>query len=171
MIFPKKLERYNASIIANLELPTPKSGKFLFRLCRFPVSGLETTIDLVDYRNRVMLKVSRVLSPLRQKIMDPNLSINPKVEISSGYISKDEYLLTEFQRLRSENLPNDLHDSPASSHFFMFYTNSIDCVAAGISDPHEKHWAELWQRVINRTYGIEHRVARRHLRTCNLSQI
>lgn len=115
-----------------------------------------------------MLRVSRVLSPLRQKIMDPNLAIIPKVEISTGYISKDEYLLSEFKRLKSENLCNDLQDSPSSSHFFLFFTNSVDCVAAGISDPHDKSWAELWQRVINRTYGIEHRVARRHLRTCNL---
>ena len=149
--------------------------KLLIILLCFPI--LFTSCYLQTEEQKALTEICEKINNACPMMVKENLEFTsfnckyPKVEISSGYISKDEYLLTEFQRLRSENLPNDLHDSPASSHFFIFYTNSIDCVAAGISDPHEKHWAELWQRVINRTYGIEHRVARRHLRTCNLSQI
>jgi hypothetical protein len=167
MIYPQRLESLNASIVAKLDLPTPKSEKFSFRLTRLPFSGLETTIDLVDYRSRVMLKVSRVLTPLRQ-ILDSDKQLKPQVEISCGYIDRNEYLLSELKRLSEAKIYNDLEDSEQSSHFFMFYTDSYSCTIASISNPHEKKWAELWQRIINRSYGLEHQVARRHLRTCNL---
>jgi len=167
MIYPQRLESLNASIVAKLDLPTPKSENFSFRLTRLPFSGLETTIDLVDYRSRVMLKVSRVLTPLRQ-ILNSDQQVKPQVEISSGYIDRNEYLLSEIKRLNESIIYNDLEDSKQSSHFFMFYTDSYSCTVSAISNPHEKKWAELWQRIINRSYGLEHQVVRRHLRTCNL---
>jgi hypothetical protein len=103
-----------------------------------------------------MLKVSRVLTPLRQ-ILNSDQQVKPQVEISSGYIDRNE-----------ATIYSDLEDSKQSSHFFMFYTDSYSCTVSAISNPHEKKWAELWQRIINRSYGLEHLVARRHLRTCNL---
>jgi len=169
MIFPQRLESLNSSIVATLDLPTPKSEKFCFRLSRFPLSGMETTIDLVDYKSRVMLKVTRILTPLRE-ILVSEKKIIPKVEISCGYIDSNEYLFSELQRLRNTKVYSDLEDSENTSHFFMFYTDSYSCTVAGISNPHDKMWAELWQRIINRSYGLEHRVARRHLRSCNLLQ-
>jgi len=117
MIYPQRLESLNASIVAKLDLPTPKSENFSFRLTRLPFSGLETTIDLVDYRSRVMLKVSRVLTPLRQ-ILNSDQQVKPQVEISSGYIDRNEYLLSEIKRLNESIIYNDLEDSKQSSHFF-----------------------------------------------------
>ena len=148
-------------------MPTPKSEKFSFRLTRLPSKGMETTIDLVDYSSRVMLRVSRVITPLRQ-ILDSEKEFKPQVEISCGYIDSNEYLLSEMKSIKEEIIYNDLEDCKKSSHFFIFYTDSYSCTLAGISNPHEKKWAELWQRIINRSYGLEHQVARRHLRTCNL---
>jgi len=114
-----------------------------------------------------MLRVSRVLTPLRQ-ILDSETELTPQVEISCGYINSNDYLLSELRRMNERIIYNDLEDCKNSSHFFIFYTDSYSCTLAGISNPHQKKWAELWQRIINRSYGLEHQVARRHLRSCNL---
>ena len=91
-----------------------------------------------------------------------------RVEISSGFISHTEFLIKEFNSINSKSLMPELENTKFGNHYFIFYTDSFDCTVSGISNPHDKAHAELWHRIINRSYGLEHSVPRRHLRTCNL---
>ena len=166
--FPFRLEKLTSTIVANLDLPTPKSGKFLFRLVRFPLRGTDTVLDLVDYRNRVLLRVTRMLKSPRNLLLSNSKNQIIPVEISSEYISKDEYLITELPNITSSNLPESLEDIENGNHYFIFFTDSETYTASGITNPYQKSDTELWQRLINRSYGLEHRVPRRHLRSCNL---
>lgn len=168
MLYPQILEKYSSTIVANIDLPTPKSGKFLFRLARHPEKGVATYIDLLDYRSRVMLRISRILTNLNSFNLKQSKPPKSIVEISSGFIDANEYLFNEFERINSESLPSNLEDSTKGDHYFIFYTDSFNCTFSGITNPYSKEKTELWQRIINRSFGIEHSVVRRHLRTCNL---
>lgn len=155
--------------MANLELPTPKSGKFVFRLARMPRKGLPTVIDLQDYKFRLFLRVTRVLKSLEEVISDEEEKNQPvPVEISSRYLDRNEFLTREFRFINNDNFFSNLENCRNSSHFFLFYSDSLTYTAAGISNPHHNPKAEMWQRLINRTYGLEHHAPRRHLRSCNL---
>lgn len=168
MLYPQILEKYSSTIVAEINLPRPKSGKFLFRLARFPEHGTATYIDILDYRSRVMLRVSRILTDLSNFNLCDETPKGLQVEISSGFISKTEFLINEFNLINKNTLIPELENSKSGNHYFLFYTDSFDCTVSGISNPHEKVHAELWHRIINRSYGLEHSVPRRHLRTCNL---
>tara|TARA_B100001027_G_scaffold188750_1_gene141968 strand:- start:5992 stop:6510 length:519 start_codon:yes stop_codon:yes gene_type:complete len=168
MLYPQILEKYSSTIVAELNLPRPKSGKFLFRLARFPDRGTATYIDILDYRSRVMLRVSRILSDIRNLNLINDVPKTARVEISSGFISHTEFLIKEFNSINSKSLMPELENTKFGNHYFIFYTDSFDCTVSGISNPHDKAHAELWHRIINRSYGLEHSVPRRHLRTCNL---
>ena len=168
MLYPQILEKYSSTIVAELNLPRPKSGKFLFRLARFPDRGTATYIDILDYRSRVMLRVSRILSDIRNLNLINEVPKTARVEISSGFISHTEFLIKEFNFINSKSLMPELENTKFGNHYFIFYTDSFDCTVSGISNPHDKAYAELWHRIINRSYGLEHSVPRRHLRTCNL---
>ena len=168
MIYPQILEKYSSTIVAELNLPRPKSGKFLFRLARFPDCGTATYVDILDYRSRVMLRVSRILTNIRSFNLLDEVPISARVEISSGFISHKEIIIKEFGCINKKSLMSDLENTKSGNHYFIFYTDSFDCAISGITNPHDKADAELWHRIINRSYGLEHSVPRRHLRTCNL---
>ena len=166
--FPQRLERQASSVIANLDLPAPNSGNFLLRLARFPDRGTETIVDIIQQKHRILLKVTRILVNLRELLIKGNIEKKVPVEISFSHIDQNEPLVQELKRDTHYQLINDLVDSKKGSHFFLFYTDSMECIAKGISNPHEKDWAEAWQRLINRSYGTEHIVPRRNARTSNL---
>ena len=115
-----------------------------------------------------MLRVSRILTDLSNFNLRDVTPKGLQVEISSGFISRTEFLINEFNLINKNALIPELENSKSGNHYFLFYTDSFDCTVSGISNPHEKVHAELWHRIINRSYGLEHSVPRRHLRTCNL---
>ena len=167
--YPQRLEKYASKLVATLELPEPNSGKILFRLVRLPCQGIETVVDILDFNNRYLLRISRILISLRTNLQNSiNLRNSVPVEISCGYIDKISIADCMMNFLREQTLQSDLEDCEESDHFFAFYTDSVNCYASGITNPHKKSWAELWQIIINRTYGLDHLVGRRHLRTDNL---
>ena len=168
--FPQRLERQASSVVANLDLPAPNSGNFLLRLARFPNRGTETILDVIQQNHRILLKVTRILVNLRKPLVEGKFEKKIPVEISFSYIDQNEPLVQELSRDIQFQLVDDLENSMDGNHFFLFYTDSIECIAKAISNPHEKVWAEAWQRLINRSYGTEHVVPRRHARICNLLQ-
>ena len=107
MLYPQILEKYSSTIVAELNLPSPKSGKFLFRLARFPDRGTATYIDILDYRSRIMLRVSRILSDIRNLNLINEVPKTARVEISSGFISHTEFLIKEFNFI-SNNFCKDM---------------------------------------------------------------
>ena len=167
--YPKSLEKYASQFAAFADLPEPNSNKCFFRLVRLPCQGIETFVDISEMNNRLFLRISRILSSARSKFTNSNYcSKRLSVEISSGYIKNSLIQDSFFRNLKENRLKSDLEDDSMADHYFAFFTDSYECYASGITNPHSKKWAELWQFIINRSYGLDHVVGRRHLRTCNL---
>ncbi len=165
--FPLALERQASSLAANLFLPDPNSGNFSFRIARFPSEGLEVVTDVFQVGARFHLQVTRFLESLRLRLSETK-AINSafdlpiSIEISCSTCDRNNPLLSELLKRPPFDFQNDISDSPSEDHFFIFYTDSRNCVAKAISEPHSKSWAEDWQRLINRSYGTEHIPPRRN---------
>lgn len=143
---------------------------FFFRLIRLPKEGVETAVDLYSKGNRIFLKVSRVLQPLRELDLNsneqyPNDSrLNIPVEISTGSCDIDEPIVREIYRGTPLRLSTKLKGSNEGSHYFIFFTDSRECTATGITDPHYVNKCELWTRLICYSYGVEQLTHRRFYR-------
>ena len=85
------------------------------------------------------------------------------VELSSAFCEPDEPLVREIQRLSPFELESNLKGGRADSHYFVF-TDSHECVAKGISNPHDLDDTELWTRLIAYSYGVEQLPPRRFYR-------
>jgi hypothetical protein len=59
-------------------------------------------------------------------------------------------------------LSSDLSSNINEGHFFIFFTDSHNCISSGISNPYEKH-DEQWIRILNRSYGAELTPPRRNV--------
>lgn len=77
-----------------------------------------------------------------------------ETEISIAECQNTEPILREFNTENIFNLESDLHNNFKDNHFFLFFTDSQNCIASGISNPNEKKH-ETWIRIINRSYGTE----------------
>jgi len=175
--YPLYLEQRVSKLSANINLPSPNSGFFFFRLIRLPKEGVETTIDLYSKGNRIFLKVSRILQPLRELGKDSaeqyaNISsLVIPVEISSGLCDVNEPIVKEILRGTPLKLKSKLQGDHDGSHYFIFFTDSRECIASGISDPHYVNKCELWTRLICYSYGVEQITPRRfYRRDLSLSQ-
>ena len=175
--YPLCLEQRVSKLSANINLPSPNSGLFFFRLIRLPKEGVETTIDLYSKGNRIFLKVSRILQSLRESDGDSGEQYakisNPviPVEISSGLCNADEPIVREIIRGTPLKLKSKLQSDRDGSHYFIFFTDSRDCIASGITDPHHVNKCELWTRLICYSYGVEQITPRRfYRRDLSLSQ-
>ena len=62
------------------------------------------------------------------------------------------------------DISSRLSDGERDDHFFLFYTDSNNCIAAGISNPYQNQ-NELWIRLINRSFGTELVAPRRNIKT------
>lgn len=172
--YPLRLEQRVSKLSANLNLPEPLSGFFSFRLVRLPKQGVETVVDLYSRGSRIFLKVSRILYPLRslEEFAESNSlessSVVIPVEYSSATCEIEEPIVREIHRGSPFDLESNLKDSDADSHYFIFFTDSRDCVAKGVSNPHEDANCELWTRLISYTYGVEQLPPRRFYRRDSL---
>jgi hypothetical protein len=168
--YPLYLEQRVSKLSANINLPPPNSDLFFFRLIRLPKEGVETTIDLYSKGNRVFLKVSRILQPLRELDKDSGKqhanfsSLCMPVEISSGLCNVDEPIVREILRGTPLKLKSKLQGDHDGSHYFIFFTDSRECIAGGITDPHYVNKCELWTRLICYSYGVEQITPRRFYR-------
>ena len=156
--FPLQLERQASSSSGSIFLPEPESGELSLRLSRFPVSGKEIIVDIYQRGSRFHLQITRFESSLRKRIQNQD-SISPKVQkvrIDCGSCEKALPLLREIIARPPTYIENGLMDDPDGDHYFLFYTNSFECIARGTTNPYSRKSAEAWQRIINRSYGSDH---------------
>ena len=161
--YPLLLERQAARFSGVMELPPPHSGRIYLRLVRLAQRGRETVVDIFTSGNRMRIRVTRFLAPLRDTIkIDPvdgrfsvDLEHEIPVEVSSAYLDSWDSFHKIIAREDFGNFANDLSDEIDADHFFMFYTDSSGYTAKGISNPHAKKWSEDWLRLIHRSYGME----------------
>ena len=168
MLYPQILEKYSSTIVANIDLPTPKSGKFLFRLARHPEKGVATYIDLLDYRSRVMLRISRILTDLNSFNLKQSKPPKSIVEISSDSLTQMNTFSTNSSGSILKVCLVTLKILPKETTFSYFTRIPLIVLFLVLRTHIPRKKTELWQRIINRSFGIEHSVVRRHLRTCNL---
>jgi hypothetical protein len=168
--FPLLLEQRVSKLSANINLPQPQSGLFSFRLVRLPKEGVETVVDLYSKGSRVLLKVSRILHPLRNLVENnQGTSSSPlenriPVELSSGLCESEEPLVREIRRGTPLQLTSNLSGGFEDSHYFVFFTDSHECIAKGITNPSDLPNGELWTRLITFSYGVEQLPPRRFYR-------
>ena len=135
------------------------------RLSRFPIEGTETILDIHTVGTRVFVTVTRFLNSLRERITtcsNDNYEGSPliTVDISISEISGSDPIIREILSNQIFDLKSDLNQEIKANHFFLFFTNSQNCVSAAISNPFQK-LNEQWIRLINRSYGTELNAPRR----------
>ena len=164
--FPLKLERQASSLAASLFLPVPNSGNLSFRIARFPSEGTEVITDIYKHGSRFHVQVTRFLVSLRDRIANghtgKHTGLDVATEISCSTCERDNPLVAELRNRPPFDLRNDLSGSESENHYFIFFTDSKNCVAKAVSQPYAKPWTEDWQRLINRSYGAEHLPPRRN---------
>ena len=161
--YPLLLERQAARFSGAMELPPPHSGRMYLRLVRLAQRGRETVMDVYTSGNRMRVRITRFLAPLRETIqidpIDGNFSIDQSlvvpVEVSSCYFDPEDSFLRMIAKEDFGSFADQLEDEIQADHYFMFYTNSSGYTAKGISNPHAKKWPEDWLRLIHRSYGVE----------------
>ena len=145
---------------ASLRFPEPSSGRWLLRLVRLPAKGRETIIDLENQNNRCVMTVTRFLKPLRllwEALGRPSeipSRIIP-IEISMANLDCNDALFLETERGTVLDCINAPKDDSSLDHYLVFFTDTIDCKIAAITDPYKLRKAEPWHRIINRSYGAE----------------
>ena len=161
--YPLLLERQAARLSGGMELPPPHSGRIFLRLIRLARRGRETVMDVYTSGNRMRIRVTRFLAPLRETIkidpIDGQFSIREDVrvpiEVSSTYLDPWDSFLKMISKQDFGNFGHDLSDEIDADHYFMFFTNSSGYTAKGITNPHQKKWPENWLHLIHRSYGME----------------
>ncbi len=161
--YPLLLERQAARFSGAMELPPPHSGRIYLRLIRLAQRGRETVLDVFTSGNRMQIRVTRFLAPLRDSIkidpIDGGLSVDHAnqvpVEVSTDFLDPWDSFLNMIAKEDFGSFANDLSDEIDADHYFMFYTNSSGYTAKGMTNPHAKKWPEDWLRLIHRSYGME----------------
>ena len=157
--FAHLIERQASTLSASLVLPKPNSDNFCMRLSRFPNEGTETILDIHTVGARVFVTVTRFLNSLRERIttfsndncQDSSLIT---VDISISELSGTDPIIREILSNQIFDIKSDLNQEIKDNHFFLFFTDSQNCVTAAISNPFQK-LNEQWVRLINRSYGTE----------------
>ena len=157
--FQSQLESVASSLGATLCLPDPKSGKFCMRLIRLPVDGPETIIDIKSVGYRYFVTTTRFIEPLRlstKGFMNGKFSekLTIPVEISSSECSGNEPMIVECKNESIYGLRSSFSSIDDVDLFYFFFTDSFNCVTATTTHLH-RQTDELWQRIINRSYGTE----------------
>lgn len=170
--FAEQIERQASSISSTLVLPEPSSNNFSFRLSRFPMHGKETIIDIYSSGSRYFITVTRFLFSIRDILkhsLDYNAVNNLKlpIEISISECPCNDPILSEINKSSIFDLASSLSPNIDSDHFFIFYTDSRNCISSGISDPYGKN-DEQWIRILNRSYGTALIPPRRSLETFSI---
>ncbi len=155
-------------------LPEVNSNNFFFRLSRFPVDGVETILDIHSSGKRIFISVTRFRESIRKNYINFNHSEiveKPKigVEISISEFNRNEPILKDITNNNIFNLLSDLSSDINDSHYFIFFTDSHNCIFSGISNPYEKD-NEQWIRILNRSYGSELAPPRRIVKSSLISK-
>ena len=83
--YPLLLERQAARLSGAMELPPPHSGRIFLRLIRLARRGRETVMDIYTSGNRMRIRVTRFLAPLRETIkndpIDGQFSVREDVSV------------------------------------------------------------------------------------------
>ena len=171
--FAHLIERQASTLSASLVLPKPNSDNFCMRLSRFPNEGTETILDIHTVGSRVFVTVTRFLNSLRERITTPTNdncqdSHLIAVDISISEISERDPIIREILSKQIFDLKSDLNQEIKDNHFFLFFTDSQNCVSAAISNPVQK-LNEQWVRLINRSYGTELKAPRRDIQNLHFS--
>ena len=149
-------------------LPKPESGQFCFRLSRFPLDGTETIVDVYSNGHRFFVTVTRFLLSLRAFLINSKTEdvsfANFPIEISTSECQRLNPLIREISTSQIFDISSRLSDGIRDDHFFLFYTDSNNCIAAGMSNPYQNQ-NELWIRLINRSFGTELVAPRRNFKT------
>ena len=158
--YPYALERQASFLGAALPFPEPNSGGWLFRLSRFPVKGRETVVDVEKRGDRFFVTVSRFLQPLRQTWESLGRPADPvrkmvSMEISISTLEGSDALVREIERGTPLACIDEPLDEPFRDHYFLFFTDTLECSIAAVTNPYDKREAESWHRLINRSYGAE----------------
>ena len=74
------------------------------------------------------------------------------IEISISECPCNEPILSENNNTSIFDLASSLSQKKDTDHFFIFFTDSHNCICSGISDPFGKD-DEQWIRILNRSYG------------------
>jgi hypothetical protein len=106
-------------------------------------------MDVYTSGNRMRVRITRFLAPLRETIqidpIDGNLSVDKTlvvpVEVSSCYFDPEDSFLRMIAKEDFGSFAHQLEDEIQADHYFMFYTNSSGYTAKGISNPHAKKMA------------------------------
>ncbi|MDA9110581.1 hypothetical protein N9J62_01540, partial [bacterium] len=130
--YPLLLERQAARYSGVMDLPPPHSGRMYLRLVRLAQRGRETVMDVYTSGNRMRIRVTRFLAPLRETIkvdpMDGHLTTIPDIkipiEVSSDYLDPWDSFLKMISKENFGNFAHDLSADIDADHYFMFYTNS-----------------------------------------------
>ena len=162
--FPFYLEEKASELSASLFMPHPYSGKISFRLSRFHENSCETIIDIYQSGTRLMIQVTRFLTSLRKVLGNLNFQdkLLVKREISYANLDCTDPMVREMSFNSFSSLPNQLEDTNKGDHFFLFFTDSKDCIVRSTTNPYQKSDTEGWQRIINRSFGTEHVPPRRN---------
>ena len=157
--FQSQLERLSSTLGATLHLPDPGSGKFCMRLIRLPLDGPETIIDIKSVGYRYFVTTTRFIEPLRLSMkgfMSGKYSekLTIPVEISSSECSGNEPMIVECKNESIYGLRSSFSSIDDVDLFYFFFTDSVNCVTATTTDVYRQS-DELWQRIINRSYGTE----------------
>lgn len=100
------------------------------------------------------MTITRFLESIRNLILHNKSYKGIETEISIAECQNTEPILREFNSGNIFNLKSNLDNNVKDDHFFLFFTDSQNCIASGISNPNEKKH-ETWIRIINRSYGTE----------------
>ena len=135
------------------------------RLSRFPNEGTETILDIHSMGTRVFVTVTRFLNSLRERVKTfskDNSHDTPliTIDISISQISGRDPIIREILSNQIFDIKSDLNQEIKDNHFFLFFSDSQNCVTAAISNPFQK-LNEQWVRLINRSYGTELNAPRR----------
>ena len=166
--FQTELEKQASSLAASVVLPSPNSGRIFMRLIRLPIDGPETIVDIKSFGKRFFISVTRFIEPLRfsyeiYRNQNINKSFCIPIEISTSECSENEPLVKECRSVSIYDIKTYFSSSDIRDFFYFFCTDSVNCTRAFTSSPHN-YKDELWQRIINRSYGAELIPRRRYSR-------
>jgi hypothetical protein len=112
--------------------------------------------------------VTRFLLSLRAFLINSKTEdvsfANFPIEISTSECQRLNPLIREISTSQIFDISSRLSDGIRDDHFFLFYTDSNNCIAAGMSNPYQNQ-NELWIRLINRSFGTELVAPRRNFKT------
>ena len=103
----------------------------------------------------------RSLEEFSQETLTVSPASQIPVEVSYACCDIEEPLVREIRRGTPFDLNSNLSGGSLDSHYFLFFTDSHECVAKGVTNPFELKQCELWTRLITYSYGVEQLPPRR----------